>query len=95
MTPERRLHLIPAGETVVLEWTARAACAGCDQDLFFPRKNYGRRGHGPTVLAAKAICATCPVREECLEHALTRPEVEGLWGGLTAWERRDLKRRTG
>jgi WhiB family redox-sensing transcriptional regulator len=27
-------------------------------------------------------CRDCPVRMACLEHALTRPEVEGVWGGL-------------
>lgn len=45
---------------------------------------------------AKAVCATCPVRQECLEEALqystTRQECIGVWGGLTWKERQKLVR---
>jgi WhiB family redox-sensing transcriptional regulator len=30
---------------------------------------------------AKALCATCPVRRECLAGALRRREACGVWGG--------------
>ena len=30
---------------------------------------------------AKALCATCPVRRECLAGALRRGEPCGVWGG--------------
>jgi WhiB family redox-sensing transcriptional regulator len=30
---------------------------------------------------AKAVCATCPVRRECLAGALRRNEPCGVWGG--------------
>ena len=30
---------------------------------------------------AKALCATCPVRRECLAGALRRREPCGVWGG--------------
>ena len=30
---------------------------------------------------AKALCATCPVRQRCLEGALERREPWGVWGG--------------
>lgn len=33
------------------------------------------------IARAKAICARCPVREECLEGALERREPAGVWGG--------------
>jgi WhiB family redox-sensing transcriptional regulator len=33
------------------------------------------------------------VREVCLEHAITRREKLGVWGGLTERERRRLIRR--
>jgi hypothetical protein len=36
---------------------------------------------------AKAICAQCPVRTECLDYALSRPEKYGTWGGLNEDER--------
>ena len=35
----------------------------------------------------------CPVREACLEHAIAVREKHGVWGGLTARERRRLIRR--
>ena len=43
--------------------------------------------------AAKAICATCPVREQCLEFALETRPGDGVWGGLTGQERHRLIRR--
>lgn len=39
---------------------------------------------------ARAICATCPLRAACADHALTTPEDDGTWGGLTALDRRRL-----
>ena len=30
---------------------------------------------------AKALCADCPIRRECLEAALDRSEPWGVWGG--------------
>jgi WhiB family redox-sensing transcriptional regulator len=33
------------------------------------------------IARAKAICALCPVRDLCLEGALTRREPWGVWGG--------------
>jgi WhiB family transcriptional regulator, redox-sensing transcriptional regulator len=46
---------------------------------------------------AKAICAVCPIRAECLEYALGHPARHGIWGGLNAEElaaeRRRLLRR--
>ena len=33
------------------------------------------------IAAAKRICATCPVLEQCLEGALARKEPLGVWGG--------------
>jgi WhiB family transcriptional regulator, redox-sensing transcriptional regulator len=30
---------------------------------------------------AKALCRTCPAREECLSGALHRREPWGVWGG--------------
>jgi WhiB family redox-sensing transcriptional regulator len=43
---------------------------------------------------AKRICSECPVREACLDYALRMREPEGIWGGLTADERRKLLRRS-
>ena len=36
---------------------------------------------------ARRVCDTCPVRLKCLTYATEHPELEGIWGGLTARER--------
>jgi WhiB family redox-sensing transcriptional regulator len=68
------------------DWEVEAACAHVDPELFFPQG--GEKGK---TLQAKAVCAQCPVREKCLAKALRNNEEYGVWGGLTATERRRLK----
>ena len=69
-----------------MSWRERAACRGCDSDLFFvaSRGNY-RDG--------KAVCATCTVTEDCLNWALTNRVTCGLYGGLSPAERSRVRRR--
>ncbi|WP_067781691.1 WhiB family transcriptional regulator [Actinomyces vulturis] len=69
-----------------LAWQERALCAQTDPEAFFPEK-------GGSTREAKRVCATCEVREECLEYALAHDERFGIWGGLSERERRKLKRR--
>ena len=73
-------------------WRARAACRGVDPELFFPAAERGPV-RAVQVAAAKAVCAGCPVRAECLDEALARIPY-GIAGGLTEDERRDLARRS-
>ncbi|MGH9224375.1 MAG: WhiB family transcriptional regulator [Acidimicrobiales bacterium] len=71
-------------------WRDRAACRGSDPDLFFP---IGSTGVAVEELrAAKALCATCPVREQCLAFALATNQEAGVWGGASEDERRRLRR---
>ncbi|WP_405392783.1 WhiB family transcriptional regulator [Streptomyces sp. NBC_01102] len=73
-------------------WRMHAACRDEDPDLFFPIGSTG-----PALVQtedAKEVCATCPVREQCLEWALENGQESGVWGGLGESERRTLKRRT-
>jgi hypothetical protein len=42
--------------------------------------------------AAKAVCAACVVRGECLAYALADPDLVGVWGGTSHAERRALRR---
>jgi WhiB family transcriptional regulator, redox-sensing transcriptional regulator len=67
-------------------WRDQAACRGLDTDVFFPLTD-------EEAGEAKAVCATCPVRELCLEYALVTRQDDGVWGGLTETERRRLRRR--
>ncbi len=72
-------------------WRARAAClaAGVDPEWFFPER--GERARG---VRAKTVCAGCAVRPACLADALATPSSRdfGVRGGLTAGERRRLRR---
>jgi len=44
-----------------------------------------RRAHREAT--AKAVCATCPVIQQCREHALAVQEPYGIWGGLSEDDR--------
>ncbi|MCD0480876.1 WhiB family transcriptional regulator [Streptacidiphilus sp. ASG 303] len=72
-------------------WWRTAACVDKDPDLFFP---VGSAGPALVQLAeAKAVCAGCPVARDCLEWALRTGQEDGVWGGMTADERRGLRNR--
>jgi WhiB family redox-sensing transcriptional regulator len=68
------------------EWRLAAACRDLDTGVFFGETE-------DDVATAKAVCATCPVREACLEFALVTRQDDGVWGGLDENERRRLRRR--
>ena len=67
------------------DWWRSAACQEADPELFFPVTQYGP-GAGDTA-RAKAVCAACPVRRQCLQYALATGQMYGVWGGLTESER--------
>ena len=72
--------------TTEITWRQRGACNGLDPAVFYPDSE-------ETAEEAKAICALCPVRLSCLEHALTMRERDGVWGGTTEKERRRIIRQ--
>ena len=77
-------------------WQFRAACHGEESALFFAPNYFERREQKEAREAkAKAICARCPVRAECLEYALRIREPHGIWGGLNELERRAMLRSRG
>jgi len=65
------------------DWRRSAACRDEDPELFFPVKATQSR-------EARAVCARCPVRAECLTDALAQNRVYGVWGGTTEQGRRKL-----
>jgi len=90
MTMPKQLG-VPMTATDETDWRARAACASADPDLFFPISS-----RGPSYKQerrAKAFCAVCCVRAECLNFALKTGQVHGVWGGLGEEERARLRRR--
>ena len=68
------------------EWMAQGSCANLPPSTFFPSDGAG-------VEVARRICATCPVRTECLEHALAERIDHGVWGGCSERERRRILKR--
>lgn len=75
-------------DLTVTPWREAAACLEVQEVNFFPDKE----DLGGIVMA-KAVCATCPVADECLSWALETNQSEGIWGGHTPKERRKLRRR--
>lgn len=69
-------------------WHSEAACRRDEAGLFFAPSQEPTAARLSREQAAKAVCARCPVLLECREHALLQPEPYGVWGGLTAAERR-------
>lgn len=66
-------------------WTDSARCADGDPEIFFPPRNKPGK-------AARAVCAECQVRAQCLAYATVHAhENYGIWGGLSRLERIRLR----
>lgn len=57
-----------------------ANCKGRTDDFFDDRIS--------AVAKAKEICATCPIKQDCLQWALEHREAWGVWAGLDYQELR-------
>jgi len=71
------------------KWRLQAACANRNTDFWFPTDT----NISPAAKRALEICRGCQVRTECLNHAMDTPEFHGIWGGMTAPQRHELRRR--
>ncbi|MBW3610842.1 MAG: WhiB family transcriptional regulator [Actinobacteria bacterium] len=65
---------------------AKGNCRDEPPSRFFPSDGVG-------VDVARRICATCPVKEPCLEYALDQRVDHGVWGGASERERRRILKR--
>lgn len=78
-----RGHDAPTGAEVLAaylrrpSWWADAACRGVGVDVFFPER-------GQSTAPAKALCAGCSVRSDCMAEASANDERWGIWAGLPA-----------
>jgi WhiB family transcriptional regulator, redox-sensing transcriptional regulator len=72
-------------------WWTLAACQTVSTELFFPVTETGPARL--QVARAKAICANCRVRLDCLDYAMSTHQVHGVWGGLSESERRSRQAR--
>lgn len=68
------------------EWMRQGNCRDEPPNLFFPSDGAG-------VDIARQLCATCPVKEPCLEYALRNRIDHGVWGGASERERRRILRQ--
>jgi WhiB family transcriptional regulator, redox-sensing transcriptional regulator len=90
MTPSANtgssLPLIPRDPDSTTAWMALGLCRMYSPSTFFPSDGVG-------VDKARKICASCPVKNECLEHALEHRIEHGVWGGCSERERRRILKR--
>jgi WhiB family transcriptional regulator, redox-sensing transcriptional regulator len=77
------------------EWQQDAACRGGDVSTFYHPDNERGVSRARREMRAKAICATCPVKANCLAWALSTREPYGIWGGLSVEEREQRITRMG
>ncbi|MEX2423893.1 MAG: WhiB family transcriptional regulator [Acidimicrobiia bacterium] len=69
-------------------WREGAACVDHPEVDFFSAS----AGSDETARAT-AICASCPVADECLGFAIETNQPDGIWGGYTTKERVKIRRR--
>lgn len=74
-----------------IEWQQHGLCRSVDALVFFPPSHFEHKPERELREAqAKAICAVCPVRTECLDWALSVREPHGVWGGFSESERKQI-----
>lgn len=67
-----------------VDWMEHGSCRGGSVEVWFPEQ--------PDFREARRVCRRCPVKDECLDYAMNRPEMFGVWGGTSPTERAELKR---
>lgn len=70
------------------DWRDTAACREQKPEAWFPKP-----GNTDAVRAAKAACFACPVMLQCAQHALTKNEDDGVWGGLSEGQRTTIRKK--
>jgi WhiB family redox-sensing transcriptional regulator len=65
-------------------WMRDAACLEHPEVSFFLAR-------GEDSQPAKRVCRDCLVRERCLAFALADVTIQGIWGGTSNGERRQLR----
>jgi WhiB family transcriptional regulator, redox-sensing transcriptional regulator len=76
---------MPATAGTVVDWRHSARCVDEDPETLFVQ--------GALQRDAREVCKACPVRTECLAHALDNRIRFGVWGGMTERERKALLKR--
>ena len=66
-------------------WARYGRCRGIESDIFFASQPH-------EIAAAKVVCRDCAVKMPCLNEAVRRPGLRGVWGGTSEIERDALRR---
>lgn len=74
-------------------WQDDAACKGEDLVLFFGVEGERQAEREIRERKAKQVCVGCPVRQECGDYAVSRPEKYGYWAAMSEDERASERRR--
>jgi WhiB family redox-sensing transcriptional regulator len=75
------------------DWHDDANCRGLSPDIFYVDQKKSPESAELTREALR-VCRACDVQVECLTYALNIRELDGVWGGMTAEQRRELLRGT-
>ena len=78
---------LPGPNADIWDWQLEGACRGEDPSIFFHPEGERGPARAAREAAAKAVCANCPVVNECASHALAVREPYGVWGGLSEDDR--------
>lgn len=87
---------LEGGDTMldVLDWRMRAACRDKDPEMFYPVGDaWVGEANARRADQAKAVCAGCPVRTQCLVFAVESGDEFAVLGGTLPEERRKSRAR--
>ena len=57
-------------------WFDQASCRHLPTSMFYPER-------GESTSRARAVCAKCPVQDQCQQWAFDTGERFGIWGGVS------------
>lgn len=75
------------------KWQNDAACKGMPIVAFFGVDGEQRPEREAREARVRKVCLSCPVRQECGDYAVDRPEKFGYWGAMSEDQRASERRR--
>jgi len=69
-------------------WRDNASCKKMGNTLFFQTLHNNSKKILESINEVKALCESCPVKEDCLDFAVRNDIKDGIWGGMTPTERK-------
>jgi WhiB family redox-sensing transcriptional regulator len=85
--PLAEISRLPGPVADLWDWQLDGSCRRENPDVFFHPEGERGPARRNRDSAAKAVCLSCPVLQQCREHALRVREPYGVWGAMTEDER--------